>query len=206
MKKPSDLEISIADLLTDVNKDKKEEKLFWQLREVLSPPRKLSLPYATGEQRKAALFKRIARLHEGRLDTKAAVYKSVDGIYKDDIVAYPYVLEIIAIPYNDKSIETNEDWLKSDFKGIVNYSVSPRGNVFEGQYKWDDPKKTTEFSNPSAYTPQDILEVYSFKFYKYANAKTKLPCILFANLITPRVDYHGADKSRIDTTPLRIQS
>ena len=91
--------------------------------------------------------------------------------------------------------------MKSDFKGIVNYSVSPRGNIFEGQYIWDDPKKTTEFSNPSAYTPQDILAVYNFKFYKDANARTKLPCILFANLITPRVDYHGADKSRIDTTP-----
>ena len=132
MKKTPDLEISIADLIADVNKDKKEEKLFWQLRGVLSPPGKLSLPYATGEQRKAALVKRIARLHEGRLDTKAAVYKSVDGFYKDDIVAYPYVFEIIAIPYNDKSIDTNEDWLKSDFKGCVNYSVSPRGNMFEG--------------------------------------------------------------------------
>jgi hypothetical protein len=203
MKKIPDLEISIADLIADGNKVKKVEKLFWQLRSVLSPPGKLSLPYATGEKRKAALVKRIARLHDGRLDTKAAVYKSVDGFYKDDIVAYPYVLEIIAIPYNDKSIDNNEDWLKSDFKGIVNYSVSPRDNMFEGQYKWDDPKKTTEFSNPSAYTPRDILEVYGFKFYKHSDAKTKLPCVIFANLITPRVDYHGADKSRIDTTPFR---
>ena len=71
----------------------------------------------------------------------------------------------------------------------------------KAQYRWDDPKKTTEFSNPSAYTPQDILEVYGFKFYKDSDARTKLPCVIFANLITPRVDYHGADKSRIDTTP-----
>ena len=44
MKKTPDLEISIADLLTDVNKVKKVEKLFWRLRGVLSPPGKLSLP------------------------------------------------------------------------------------------------------------------------------------------------------------------
>jgi hypothetical protein len=196
-----DLEISIADLIADKNKVRKEESLFWQLRALLPAPEKLSLPYTNVVQRKDALVKRIARLHEGRLDTKAAVYKIIDGFYKNDIIAYPFVFEIIVITYNDTSINNNEYWLRSNFKGSVNYSVSPQGNFFEGNYKWDDPKKTTEFSEPHAWNAQEILEVYSFKFYKHSDARTKLPCVIFANLVTPRVDYHGADKSRIDTTP-----
>jgi hypothetical protein len=202
MKMTPDLEVSIADLVADThNKDKREENQFWQLRAVLPAPEKLSLPYAAGEQRKAALVRRIARLYDGRLNTKAAVYKTVDGFYKNDIVAYPFVFEIIAIPYSDESIVINENWVKSDFKGSVNYSVSPRGNIFESDYQWEDPKKTTEFSSPRANTVPGILSIYNFYFYKHSDARTKLPCVIFANLVTPRVDYHGADKSRIDTTP-----
>jgi hypothetical protein len=202
MKMTPDLEVSISDLAADIyNKEKKEEKLFWELRAVLPVPRKLSLPYTVGEQRKAALVKRIAQLHDGKLNTKAAVYKAVDGFYKNDIVAYPFVFEIVAIPYNNESIVINENWVKSNFKGSVNYSVSPRGNVFESDYQWEDPKKTTEFSSPHANTVPGILGVYNFYFYKHSDARTKLPCVIFANLVTPRVDYHGADKSRIDTTP-----
>ena len=202
IKMTPDLEISIADLVADThNKDKREEKLFWQLRAVLPAPEKLSLPYAAGEQRKAALVKRIAQLYDGRLNIKAAVYKAVDGFHKNDIVAYSFVFEIIAIPYSDESIVINKDWVKSDFKGSVNYSVSPRGNVFESDYQWEDSKKTTEFSSPRANTVPGILGVYNFYFYKHSDARTKLPCVIFANLVTPRVDYHGADKSRIDTTP-----
>src|SRR5215211_2625293 len=201
MKMTPDLELSIADLVADTRNKDKREKLFWQLRAVLPAPEKLSLPYTVGEQRKAALVKRIAKLYEGRLNTKAVVYKAVDGFYKNDIVAYPFVFEIVAVPYNDESIANNESWVRSEFKGSVNYSVSPRGNIFEGGYEWDDPKKTSEFSSPRANTVPGILGVYNFYFYKHSDARAKLPCVIFANLITPRVDYHGADKSRIDTTP-----
>jgi hypothetical protein len=202
MKMTPDLEASIADLAADTrNKDKREEKVFWQLRALLSAPGKLSLPYAAGEQRKAALVKRITRLYDGRLNNRASVYKTVDGFYKNDIVAYPFVFEIIAIPYSNESIIINEDWVKNDFKGSVNYSVSPRGNTFESDYQWEDPKKTTEFSSLRADTVLGILGVYNFYFYKHSDARTKLPCVIFANLVTPRADYHGADKSRIDATP-----
>ena len=202
MKMTPDLEASVADLVADThNKDKREEEQFWQLRAALPAPEKLSLPYAAGEQRKAALVKRIARLYDGRLNTRASVYKIVDGYHKNDIVAYPFVFEIIAIPYSDESIIINENWVRSNFKGSVNYSVSPRGNIFESNYQWKDPKKTTEFSSLRANTVLDILGIYNFYFYKHSDARTKLPCVIFANLVTPRVDYHGADKSRIDTTP-----
>jgi hypothetical protein len=202
MKMSADNEISIAELIADPNKDKKEEKLFWQLRAILSAPEKLSLPYTTNDnQRKDALVKRITRLHDGKLNTKKAVYKTVDGLYKNDIVAYPFVFEIIAIPYADEPIDNNEDWVKSSFRGSVNYSISPRGNIFEGDYRWEDPKKTSIFNSPEANNIPQILGVYNFYFYKHSDARVKLPCVIFANLVTPRVDYHGADKSRINTQP-----
>jgi hypothetical protein len=202
MKKTADNEISIAQLLSDPDtKDKKLEKLFYELGTILEPPEKLSLPYTTNHKRKEALVKRIVRLYEGKLDTKKAVYKAIHGKYKDDVVAYPYLFEIIAIPYSDDSINKNEDWVKSEFKGSVNYSISPRGNKFEGEYAWDDPKKTTEFYEPSASDILGILRVYNFYFYKYSDSRAKLPCVIFANLVTSTVDYHGKDKSRIDTRP-----
>ena len=201
MRKTADNEISIAQLLSDPNKDKKLEKLFYELKATLRPPEKLSLPYPTNDKRKEALVKRIARFYEGKLDTKKAVYKAIHGKYKDDIVAYPYLLEIIAIPYSEDAIDKNEDWVKSEFKGSVNYSISPRGNKFEGKYEWDDPKKTTVFREPSASDTLGILGVYNFYFYKYSDSRAKLPCVIFANLVSPRVDYHGKDKSRIDTRP-----
>ena len=46
-----------------------------------------------------------------------------------------------------------------------------------------------------------IFNRYNFEFWRTAESKTKLPCIIVANLISPRIDYHGHDKSRIDTQP-----
>jgi hypothetical protein len=201
MKMTPDTEISIEDLVNDPDKDKKMADLFWKQRSVLPPPDKLSLPYTTNNTRKDALVKRIARLYDRKLNTKKAVYKAINGLYKDDVISYPYVFEIIAIPYSDESIDNNEDWVYSEFKGSVNYSISPRGNIFEGEYKWDDPKKSTDFFEPSAQTAPGILEVYNFYYFKHSSANAKLPCVIFANLISPVRDYHGADKSRIDTSP-----
>ena len=162
----------------------------------------MSLPYTNGKQRQEALIKRISRLYDGQLDTKAAVYKSIDGFYTDDnYVSYPYIFEIIAIPFNEDAIDSDEDWVRSAFKGSVNYSISPRGNQFEGEYRWNDPKKTSYFKRPSATSLPGILEVYNFNFFPLSESRAKLPCIIFANLASPRVDYHGHDKSRIDTTP-----
>jgi hypothetical protein len=201
MKKNTANEISIAQLLADPDKDKKLEKLFYEIKASKTSPEKLSLPFTIDDKRKEALVRRIARLYEGKLDTKKAVYKAIPDRYKDDAIAFPYLFEIIAIPYSNDAIKKNEDWCKTEFKGSVNYSVSSRGNNFEGEYKWDDPKKTTEFKKPSASDIMSILKVYNFYFYQYSDARAKLPCVIFANLVTPRVDYHGKDKSRIDTRP-----
>jgi hypothetical protein len=202
MKMTPDTEISIADLIAYPDKAKRIERIYKQLRNVMAAPDKLSLPYTTDDvQRKDASVKRISLLHEGRLDKKNAAYRSVDGFYDDGKISYPFVFEIVAIPYNDDSIENGGDWVRSDFKGSVNYSISPRGNLFEGTYYWNDPKKDSEFYQPRATTAFGILAVYNFHGYKVLENKAKLPCVIFANLISPKVDYHGADKSRIDTNP-----
>jgi hypothetical protein len=214
MRKNPDNDISIAQIIADpTNKSKKIEQLYFELQQVLKhildPSKKLSLPYTTNTgKRKDALVKRIARLYDNKLDTKRAVYKLEYGRYTDNEYGhlnFPYAFEIIAIPYDHDTIEKarqEEEPVKSEFKGSVNYSISPRGNMFEGNYKWDD-KKSDEFYAPSARDIKGILEVYEFHFYVRANSKVKLPCVIFANLVSQRIDYHGHDKARIDTEPFK---
>ncbi len=35
--------------------------------------------------------------------------------------------------------------------------------------------------------------------YFYSDSKIKIPSVIIVNIVSPRVDYHGHDKSRIDT-------
>jgi hypothetical protein len=62
--KTPDAEISVAQLLQDPDKDKKLESFYYQLRHILKPPEKLSLPYShiKSEKRKKALIDRIVPL------------------------------------------------------------------------------------------------------------------------------------------------
>jgi hypothetical protein len=212
MRKNPDNDISIAQLIAADpanNKAKRIEQLYFELQQVLKhildPKKKLSLPYTTNTgKRKEALVKRIARLYDNKLDTKRAVYKLEYGRYIDNEYGhlnYPHAFEIVAIPYDHDTIDKaiNEDNpVPSEFKGSVNYSISPRGNMFEGDYKWKD-KKSDEFRDASANDIKSILNVYDFRFYVTAGSKVKLPCVIFANLVSQRVDYHGHDKARIDT-------
>ena len=45
----------------------------------------------------------------------------------------------------------------------------------------------------------DILKALGFRFYDYSDSKIRIPSIIIVNIVSPRVDYHGHDKSRIDT-------
>jgi DNA topoisomerase VI subunit B len=45
----------------------------------------------------------------------------------------------------------------------------------------------------------DILSALRFRFYDHSDSKTKIPSVIIVNIVSPRVDYHGHDKSRIDT-------
>ena len=75
----------------------------------------------------------------------------------------------------------------------IPFQPAGQGVIFEGDYYrlisgW--------------YTPTSIIGVLEhYKFDDDAEDSSKVPCIIIANLVTPRRDPHGQDKSRIDTTP-----
>src|SRR5215211_1957601 len=225
MKKTSDVEISIADFMQDPDRSKKIESLFNRLRRILDPPKELSLPYShiKREERKKALVDRIVQLYPTKknyLDADKATYKLVTREYDDEslrkiwtedgtrysyrkgkgLLHFPFVFEIVAIPLSwdvvNKALNHGE-YIPSKFIGAVNYSLSPRGNIFEGDYDWRNKRGEPE----TATSAEDILRAYDFVFSPYASNDVKLPTIVVANLVSQRIDYHGHDKSRIDTAP-----
>jgi hypothetical protein len=200
--KTPDTEISVAQLLRDPDRDKKIESFYYQLKHILGPSVRLSLPYShlKYDERKKALIDRIMPLYpKGYLNMDKAVYKLVHGSYKDDkgILQYPFAFEIIAVPLSDEILKQNTN-RPSEFIGSVNYSIAPKSNIFEGDYRWADKK--TGYSQ-AAENIKGILERCGFVFFPYCGPKVKLPCIIAANLISPRVDYHGQAKADIDTSP-----
>lgn len=195
LQKKEDNQISIADLMLDPDRHKKIEGFYYQLRSLLAPPKRLSLPYASNK-RKQPLVDRITQLYPGELNPNKAVYKAMHGFYEGKGICYPFLFEMVAVPYNNESLEGNHD-RPTKFFGYVNYSISPRGNKFEGSYEWDDKQYYTHYAHDIV----DVLQQFKFNFNEYASARTKLPCIIVANLVSPRIDYHGHDKSRIDTAP-----
>jgi hypothetical protein len=222
MKKTDEYKMSIAELLSypEVDYYKKLEKLFWDLKSVLAPPKELSMPYCDNKARKEALVSRVCSLYP-LLDPNKAVYKIVHGFFTDDkwkkiydaddttyrsekgkgILEYPVAIEFLVIPYTNYSLNPddfgNDNDRASKFIGSVNYSLSPRSNEFVGDYSWHDkdgyPVEATSMTN--------ILKTYNFNFYELSGPKEKIPSIILVNVISQRVDYHGHDKSSIDTHP-----
>ena len=133
--------MSVAELLKNPNRDKIIEKLFKQLHKALKVPTELSLPYTTNTKKRCdILVERIAKLYD--IDTtKKPTYKLVRGFYADENIPtlqYPCAFEIIAIPLKDP-FGPNDKWrypIQHQFIGGVNYSVSPKNNVFEGDYPY----------------------------------------------------------------------
>lgn len=210
MKKDADNQVSVAELMSDPDRDKKIETLYHKLKYVfdsktkklLGPPERLSLPYShiKPEERKKALIDRIAQLYSNDyLDANKAAYRLIHETFRDDrgTLHYPFAFEIIAIPLSDNILQPDSNQ-STKFIGGVNYSISPRGNKFEGDYRWYDKKAMYEKNGNDI---EDILRTFGFSFYNYSDAKTRLPCIIAANLVSHRIDYHGHDKSRIDTQP-----
>lgn len=219
MKKTDENQMSIAEFLSNPNYPKKLEQLFWNLKRVLGghAPKELSLPYSDNKQRKQALVSRVCNLYP-LLDADKAVYKIIRGFYNDDkmkkvwdpnhelytsekgkeILEDPFAVEFLVVPYKTSSLsdeEGNSIDRASKFIGSVNYSLSPRSNEFDGDYQWYDKHGYSMIST----SMKCILEQYGFAFYEYSDSKVKIPSIIIVNIVSPRVDYHGHDKSRIDT-------
>lgn len=194
IKKSPENEISIAELLSKPNRDKIIERLYKELKEVFDSPKELSLPYTTNtKKRKHQLVERIAKLYPDIDREKEPSYKLVRGVYNDGTIEYPFAFEIIAIPFKDPLGPLNNRRGKpkpTEFIGAVNYSISPKNNIFEGHYEC------------SEYICDNIMEILErCGFQEWDAPKARLPSIIFANLITPRRDPHGYDKSSIDTQP-----
>ena len=186
VKKSDKTEKSIADLVLDPNKYMEIEDLYKELKSALPPQRKLSIPYTTNRKdRVKEMVPRIADLYT--IDkTREPAYRIEWGYYDDGIVKYPFACEILAIPF------ANPIEAKTKFIGAVNYSISPNGIKFEGEYHSDDQ------------IDKNVDELLrTFGFHKHSAKKSRLPCLVIGNLITPRRDPHGYDKSRIDTKPFR---
>lgn len=185
VKKSTKTEKCVAKLISDPNMYAEIEELYYMLKAALSPQKKLSIPYTTNrKERIRALVPRIAGLYN--IDkTKKPSYRIERGYYDDGIVKYPYAFEILGIPLANPIVATTE------FIGAVNYSFSPNDIKFEGEYQTDGP-----------YVEKNIDDILrSCGFHKHSAKKSRLPCIIIGNLITPRRDPHGYDKSRLDTKP-----
>ncbi|MDQ3967067.1 MAG: hypothetical protein M3275_01580 [Thermoproteota archaeon] len=118
-------------------------------------------------------------------------------------VEYPYSFEIIAIPVKEELLRDEGGSRRYATKviGAINYSTSPKGNRFEGKYEWKKDKKKSWFTS-QAYNIEDILREYGFSFSPYYNYQsTKLPCIIYANLVSTKLNYIGQSKTEVDTTP-----
>lgn len=191
IKKNAKGRISIADLLVNPNMYNEIEELYHQMKDALPPQRKLSLPYDTKSKRKEminTLTSRTGELYDIDKNKKPS-YIIEDGYFYDGKIQYPYAFEILGIPLANPK----EDVTK--FIGAVNYSISPKNIKFEGEYDVGDGEYEYEKEN----SIDDILRVCDF--HKNSPKKSRLPCIVIGNLITPRRDPNGYDKSRIDTTP-----
>jgi hypothetical protein len=199
IRKTSEIEISVAELLLlpEQDRDKKLEDYYNQLKAALPPLEKLALPYTTKkEERKNTLIERCNHLYNNLdKDNSKAAYRAIHGKYADKKkkISYPYFFEILAIPFDDpRTADRN-----LVFIGAFNYSISPKddSNLFEGDYGQHVPIDI--YSKPR--NVLGVLEI--FGFHDYPNNSAKIPCLIVANLVTPRRDPYGQDKSRIDITP-----
>jgi 5S rRNA maturation endonuclease (ribonuclease M5) len=218
MKKSPEVDISIAEFIKDPSYGNKLESLYHQLWEIAKSfnktkdknkakkeaksTKKLSLPYShiSPEERRKALAYRIAQIYPtNNLDVEKAVYRIFHDEVRDGLVQHPFALEIIAIPVSEYLLRANPNDYQTEFIGAVNYSLPPTGNIFEGEYCWK--KKKDDTYPAQANDIRDILRVYNFRFYGEYYSKDKLPCVIAANLISPKIYYQGKDKARIDTSP-----
>jgi hypothetical protein len=168
--------------------------------------KKISLPYSgvAGDTRTKGMITNLVDLYpavDGEQAKHRIFYDTVKDTEHD--VEYGYAFEIIAIPVRRELLSESSTCFATKFYGAINYSVSPKGNTFEGSYRWrKEDKKDSWRSDNEAHDIQGILIQYSFSFSReYNSQKTKLPCVIYGNLISGKLNYIGQSKTEVDTTP-----
>lgn len=170
--------------------------LLRELKGHSTPMKELSIPYGgnkdSDELRKDALYKRIAAIYDVKPRQKAQ-YRVVHERYisPDRTVNFPYVFEAIAIPFSDI-------WDASPtFIGAVNNSVSivNRGkSLYDGSYTFKKKGKQCH-----AWNLTGILD-YWYGYYVRDSSKSH-PCVIAANLLTPKVQWRDQGKSTLVIEP-----
>jgi hypothetical protein len=56
------------------------------LRDILPPPKELSLPYSNNKERKSTLISRVCNLYPNLLDGEKVFYKIFLGLYDDKVL------------------------------------------------------------------------------------------------------------------------
>ncbi|HKI06873.1 MAG TPA: OmpH family outer membrane protein [Nitrososphaeraceae archaeon] len=125
----------------------------------------------------------------------------VSDIVKDEAhnIQYEYTFELVAMPIKEELLRKNCNEYASTFIGAISWSISPNGNKFTGNYEWYKKKGDTHHTR--AYSIQDVLEEYGFSFMKNNKQDTKIPCVIYGNLIPTKVHYIGQSKAEVDTAP-----
>ena len=175
--------------LGELSAKEKSGLLLAALKDHSTPMDKLSTPYGGNKEndalRKDALLKRIAAVHV--VDRQYAQYKVVRARYvsPDKKVNFPYVFEVMVVPYDD--INTNYPL----FIGAVNNSVSiiNRGrSLYDGAYHFEYKGRQIHTWNM-----EGILNRWYGSELK--EAKKSWPCVIVANLLTPKVHWREQGKS-----------
>lgn len=187
-------EMLISELVASKNKDKLMEKWYEELRATLPVQKELQLPYTDNlkKRREVSQSKFYDIDTERKYSYTLVRGKTYDSPHTDSLISYPFAFEILAIPLKNSLIQDNPALGRDTiFIGAINYSVSPKANHFPGMYH---SREETVFN---------VLEYYGFR--KNADNNVKIPCVIIGNLITPRRDPVGYDKSIIDIVPFNSE-
>lgn len=184
--------------LKKLNELSTEEKtgLLRELKDHSTQMKNLSVPFGGTKEsdvlRKDALYKRISAMYDIKPKHRAE-YKVVRARYisSDGKVNFPYVFEVIAIPFDN--IWTNYP----TFIGSVNNSVSiiNRGKShYDGTFKFINKGRELTVWNMDG-----ILD----RWYGYGvrDSSKSWPCVIACNLLTPKVQWKEQGKSTFVIEP-----
>jgi hypothetical protein len=174
------------------------QDLYNALRYCMRPESKFKrLPYDKVEREKE-LIENIAEVYD--IDKKKAKAKIIRGHYNDGIQSFDYILEVVAAPKRDTSVE-----YAGEVKFIGNINSTPsidggEGYFQDAEFKWIDTKKRKKTLNASGI--RGLLHECGFNTSEYYTSKKKKPSVFLLNLKTPCPDWLGsAGKTKIDLRP-----
>ncbi len=169
------------------------DSLYDELRNSMSPPATLALPFDTTKKVRAkALEQRILDAYGTFKEMK---YKSATGYYSDGAgMQTPFYFEI-AIFHDVEALQNNS----LVFKQAINGSAIPNTawTPFSGcKFEW-----TTKGSK-NKYISNSIYDIFAHFGYAYSKDKCRKPhSLIIANLVCPKIDYQSYGKSRINFSP-----